>query len=262
MSRARRLAVAGVFALAACAGPRAVPLPQDDPRPGALIAAFSRSAAAREGLRGSARLAVDSESEGDGAPVRVRSRQALMLERPGRLRIEVQGMLGTTLAVLAIDGEQYELFETETRRFERGPLAANPLWRVAGLALAPDEVVAVVLGGPRLAPDLALRAAFAVPDGGVRVELEGDAGIRRALRFDAEGLLRELVARDPGRAGWTARFDDYAPVAGESLAHRISIDTGSARAVLQLRDVELNPALPADIFRLDGLAARSDAEGG
>lgn len=262
MSRVRPLAAAGLCALVACAGTARIPLPPDDPRPAAFVAAWTRQSAGREALRGSARLAVDAEARGGAAPVRLRARQTLALERPARLRIEVQGMLGTTLAVLAVDGEEYALYEAETRRFERGPLQPDLLWRVAGLALLPEEVVEVVLGSPRLAPGLALRAAFAAPDGGVRVDLEGDAGEQRALRFDAEGRLRELVTRDPERAAWTATFDDYAPVAGEALAHRVSIDTGSARAVLQLRDVELNPQLPADIFRLDGLAARSGAEGG
>lgn len=262
MSRARSLAVISLLAFAACRGPVGVPLSPQDPRPGALVAAWSARASAREALRGQAWLAVDSEAGSSAAPVRLRSRQALVLERPGRLRIEVQGMLGTTLAVLAIDGDEYALFETQTRRFEGGPLPADLLWRVTGLALRPEEVVEVVLGAPDLAPPLAVRAAFAVPDGGVRVELADDTGVRRLLRFDAQDQLRELELREPDGAVWTARFDDYAPVAGDSLAHRISIETRTARAVLKLRDVELNPALSTDIFRLDGLELGSGAEGG
>jgi outer membrane biogenesis lipoprotein LolB len=257
-----RLAAAGCLLLAACAGPTAVPLPQDDPRPSALLAAFAERAESRSALRGSARLAVDAQS-GRGVPTtRVRARQKLVLERPASLRIEVEGMLGATLAVLATDGSEYAFFETGSRHFERGPLTPDLLRRVAGLELQPGEVVEIVLGAPDLAPDLTLRAAYAVEEGGVRVELEGDGGARRALRFDAAGRLREWVARDPDRKAWTALYDDYADVSGQALAHRVSIDTGSARAILQLLDVELNPTLPADIFRLDGLAALSGAEGG
>jgi len=259
VSRARGLAIASLLALASCAAPVAVPLPRDDPRPAALLAAFADQASRRDGLRGDARLAVDADSP---QPLHLRSRQSLVLARPASLRIEVQGMLGATLAVLAIDGQQYAFFDTGSRRFEQGPLTDDVLWRIARLSLAPGEVVEVVLGGPRLAPDLSVRAAYAMADGGVRVELEGDQGARRALEFDAEGKLREWVARDPERGAWTARFDDYADVAGQSLAHRVSIDTGDTQAVLQLSHVELNPSLPADIFRLDGLAARSGAEGG
>jgi hypothetical protein len=262
VSRARGLAIGSLLALAACAGPVGVPLPalpRDDPRPAALLAAFAEQADRREGLRGDARLAVDADSP---QPLHLRSRQSLVLERPASLRIEVQGMLGATLAVLAIDGRQYAFFDTGSRRFDQGPLTDDVLWRLARLSLQPDEVVAVVLGGPRLAPGLSVRAAYATGDGGVRVELAGDEGSGRALEFDAAGNLREWVARDPLRGAWTARFDDYAEVAGQSLAHRVSIDTGDTRAVLQLRNVELNPSLPADIFRLDGLAARSGAEGG
>ena len=259
MSRARGVAVASLLALAACAGPVAVPLPRDDPRPAALLAAFAEQVSRRDGLRGDARLAVDADSP---QPLHLRSHQSLVIERPASLRIEVQGMLGATLAVLAIDGSQYAFFDTGSRRFEQGPVTEAVLWRIARLSLQPDEVVAVVLGGPSLGPDLSVRAAYAMAEGGVRIELEGDAGAHRALEFDAAGKLREWVARDPDRGAWTARFDDYADVAGQSLAHRVSIDTGDTQAVLQLRNVELNPSLPADIFRLDGLAARSGAEGG
>jgi len=262
VSRARSLAVISLLAFAACRGPVAVPLSPQDPRPGALVAAWSARASAREALRGQAWLAVDSEARSSAAPVRLRSRQALVLERPGRVRIEVQGMLGTTLAVLAIDDGEYALFETQTRRFEGGPLPPDLLWRVTGLALRPEEVVEVVLGAPDLAESLAVRAAFAVPDGGVRVELADDTGALRLLRFDAQDQLRELELREPDGAAWTARFDDYAPVAGDTLAHRISIETRTARAVLKLRDVELNPALSTDTFRLDGLGLGSGAEGG
>ena len=257
-----RLAVAGWLLLLACAGPRAVPLPEGDPRPSALLAAFAQQVESRSALRGSARLAVDAASGKGVAPVRLRARQTLVLERPASLRIEVQGMLGATVAVLATDGSEYAFFETGSRHFESGPLTPDLLRRVAGLELQPDDVVAALLGGPRLPPDLELRAAYADAEGGVQVELEGDAGSSRALRFDAAGQLREWIARDPDRAAWSATYDDYADVSGQALAHRVSIDTGSARAVLQLSNVELNPPLPADIFRLDGLAARSDAEGG
>ena len=258
----RRVLAAALLWLAACAGPRAVPLAPDDPRPAALLAAFAQQADGRASLRSSARLAGDTDSGKGAMPVRLRARQRMVVERPANLRIEVQGMLGATLAVLATDGSEYAFFETGSRHFERGPLTRDLLWRIAGLELEPDEIVAVVLGGPRLPPDLALRAAYADDEGGVQVELEGEKGTRRALRFDAAGLLREWIARDPDRAAWTARYDDYADVSGQALAHKVSIDTGSARAVLQLVDVELNPPLPADIFRLDGLAAQSDAEGG
>jgi outer membrane biogenesis lipoprotein LolB len=260
--RARALAAACLLGLAGCATP-APPLPPlapDDPRPQRFVAEWLQRSALRSAVRGNARLAVDAEGRG-GEPVRLRARQTLVLERPARLRIEVQGMLGTTLAVLAVDGGEYALFEAETRRFERGPLEEALLWRVAGLALRPEDVVEAVLGGPAADPGLRVRAAFAADAGGVRVELGDDAGARRMLRFDAEGLLRELEVREPEVAAWRAAYDDYAPVADTAFARRISIDTGSAHAELQLRDVELNPPVSADMFRLDGLSAQA-AEGG
>jgi outer membrane biogenesis lipoprotein LolB len=237
------------------------PLPPDDPRPQRLVTEWIQGAAQRTALRGSARMAVDAEGE-RGQTLSLRVRQTLAIERPARLRIEVQSLLGTTLAVLAVDGREYALFETETRRFERGPLEAAPLWRIARLSLRPEDVIEALLGGPAADPGMQLRAAFSAPDGGVLVEVDDAALTRRKLLFDAEGRLRSLDVSAPELSTWRAAYDDYEPVDGQPFAHRVSIDTAEARAVLQLRDVELNPTLPADIFRLDGLAARAGAEGG
>jgi len=266
VSRVRALAAAALLALLGLAGcrtpaPPLPPLAADDPRPQRLLAAWSERTASWSTLRGNAKLAVDAEGEG-GQPVRLRARQTLALERPARLRIEVQSLLGTTLAVLAVDGGEYALFDTETRRLERGPLEAAPLWRIARLALRPEDVVEALLGGPAQDPGYRLEGAFAAPEGGVQVDVRDASETRRSLRFDAEGRLRSLEVRAPAVTAWRAEYDDYAPVAGQPFAHHISLDTGSAKAVLQLRDLELNPSLPADIFRLDGLAARSGAEGG
>lgn len=261
MTRARAFAAACLLGLAGCRTPAALPpLAPDDPRPQRFVAEWLARSAARDALRGNARLAVDGEGQG-GEPLRLRSRQTLVLERPARLRIEVQSLLGTTLAVLAVDGGEYALFETETRHFEQGPLEQALLWRTAGLALRPEDVIEAVLGGPDADPGLALQGAFAAAEGGVRVELGDAAGARRSLLFDAEGRLRELEVRVPEVAAWRAAYDDFAPVADTDLAQRVSIDTGSAHAVLQLRDIELNPPLSADMFRLDGLSAQA-AEGG
>jgi outer membrane lipoprotein-sorting protein len=45
-------------------------------------------------------------------------------------------------------------------------------------------------------------------------------------------------------------FADYAPVSGIPFAHTITlfVARGETRAEIQLRDVELNPALPVGVF--------------
>ncbi len=260
MSRAA-LFVALLLAAAGCqsVAPQR-PLASDDPRPSALLRAWQEGASARRSLRGSARLAVDGES------LHVRSKQILVVERPSRMRIEVQGLLSQTLAVLVTDGPRYQLFRAADRSFETGEVHPTLLWQVANLALTPEEAIDLVLGAPRAALSLAPLRAFEAADGEIVVDL-GAGAARERFRFDAQGHLRavERLAA-AGEIVWSAHFDAYAPVSGVAFAHSIRIEATqpATRARLDLSGVELNPSLPAELFHLRPPAAHGDfdAEGG
>lgn len=250
----RRLALVAAAGLAvgACRTPLPVlePLPSGDPRPAALLAEWTREAEARRGLRGRARIAVDSE---DGA-VHLRARQILVLERPARLRVEILGLLGETLAVLVTDGDRFELFNAQDRSYETGEVTPALLWEQVHLALSPTEAVDLLLGAPTPGWDLHPAAAFADGEGGVRVDLADARGaVRRRVGFDGHGRLDRVEALDGrGRRLWRAEFRDYAPLEGVDFAHAVEleVEAGRTRAEISLRDVELNPELPPDIFRL------------
>lgn len=263
MSLRRALIPAALtLGLAACATPTLRPLPTDDPRPAALLERWSASVAGRRALRGVARLAVDAQRPG-AEPLRLRSKQRLVLERPGRLRVEVQGFLGTTLAVLTIDEQRYAWLQTEDRHFESGAAYPGLLRDVIGLDLATRDAIDLILGDPGAGHPLRVAAAFELGDGIVRVELARAEGerVRRSLDLDREARLRRWAVRDArGELRWEARFDDYVAVAGSPVAHRVLLELPSASAVLALSGVELNPALDPDIFRLDPVV--SAAEGG
>ena len=265
----RRLSilVAALLAATACQTPVpvAIPLPPDDPRPAALLEAWTRAAGERRGLRGRARLAVD----GANGAVRLRGKQILVLERPSQLRVEILGLLNQTVAVLTTDGERFELFRAEDRSYETGSVHPDLLWEQAYLALTPEEAIGLLLGLP--APDRSLAPVAALGDaaGGVSLELADAARrLRRRAGFDVEGRLRWLEVLDGADAlVWRAEFDEYAAVGGEPFAHAVSIEVsaGRTRAEISLRDVELNPELPPDIFRLrapEGAGTQSDEPDG
>jgi hypothetical protein len=251
--RGQALALAALaLAAAACRTPLPAlrPLPGDDPRPAALLDAWSRAAQERRALRGRARLAVD----GGGGALHLRAAQILVLERPARLRVEVLGFLNQTAAVLVADGERFELFRAEDRSYETGPLRPGLLWEQAHLALAPHEAIELLLGVPALAPGLRPARAQAAADGRLRLDLADEAGrLWRRAEFDAAGRLHALEAfAADGALAWRAEFSAYAPVGGQPVAHSVSLEVaeGDTRAEIRLRDVELNPVLPPDIFRL------------
>lgn len=247
----QRAALLGALLLVtACqTAPHLVPLSPDDPRPLEYLRGVAIGAEQRRALRGRARLAVDGD---DG--VRIRASQILVMERPAQLRVEVQGLFSQTAAVLASDGERYELFIPQEGRYESGPVDPELLYRVSGIAVAPEVVIDLVLGASIPHEDLIVSEAAATSDGQIQVSLTGPEGeLRRRMAFDAEGRLRRLEVREGGRVAWEARFAGYELVDGRPFAHEIVLDVPKAatRAEITLRDVELNPPLPDGVFRLN-----------
>ena len=254
-----RSARAGLLALgvlvAGCRSlPVATPLPLDDARPEACLAALAAAGDARESLRGVARVALS------GPAGESRSKQILVVARPARLRVEVQGLLGQLVAVLVSDGERYALFRAGEGTLEEGEIRPALLYEVAGLPLRPEEAVDALLGVPALGAPTRRGPAAALSNGFVRVDLlDADGGPTRRLECDAETQLRRLEVRAPdGTLAWQASYGDHRPVGGTSFPHEIELDfpAAEARAKVTFQWLELNPELPPGIFALDLAGAR------
>lgn len=214
-----------------------------------LVRSLREIAERRSGLRGRARLSVERE---DGA-VPFWMRQVLVVERPARLRVEVQGLLNQTLAVLVTDGDHFELLRSDDHSYRSGPIEPDLLWAEAGIALRPEEAVSLLLGLPVSGADWTPLRAERIGDQ-VRIELAAaDGVVRLRATFDADGHLRVADSlRESGDLAWRAHFDDYREVDGGYLAHAITLDVavGAAHAEISLTDVELNPRAPEALFRL------------
>jgi hypothetical protein len=242
----------------------AIPLAPDDPRPAAFLAQWDEAVQERRSLRGRARLAVD----GDDGDIRLRSDEIVVLERPARLRVEVQGFLNQTAAVITTDGERFEIFRSGDRSYETGMVHPALLWQEAHLALTPEEAVEVLLGAPAPGAGLVPAGAVDVGEGLIRMDLvDAERRVQQRAAFDTAARLREFeVVDDDGAVLWRARFDDYAAVDGVPFAHAIVLDVtaGVTHVEISLRDVELNPELPPDIFRLRAPAGAGalEREGG
>jgi len=247
----KTLWVFAVLLFSACTTPRPViPLDSGDPRPAAFLSQWNANARARKALRGRAHLVVDGE-------VKVRGDQIVVLERPARMRVEVLGLFNQTAAVIATDGERFEVLRTGDRSYDTGDVHPDLLWREAHLALTPSEAVELLLGSPMLEPEWEPAGAVGnVGDDGewVRMDLvDADRRIRRRMAFDAAARLREFeVLDDGGAVVWRARFGDYAPVGTFSVAHSIVLDVaaGDTHVEISLRDVEMNPEIAPAVFRI------------
>ncbi len=245
---ARRRARAPVLGLLLLAGCRTLGVPEGDaiatdaPEVRAALADLAARSGAHQSLRGSARVSLE------GARGSSFARHLVVLERPARIRLEVMGLVGQRVAVLATDGERFDLFRAETGQVESGVVHPGLLGEVAGVPLAPEELVALLLGGlavPGEAPQEARRGA----DG--RLALAWPT-LRAVL--DAEGRLRALQLRDAaGGELVDVAYADHRPAGTGSFAHQVELDFGSRglRAEVEFRQVELDPVLPEGLFRLE-----------
>jgi len=264
----KRVAVGAalLFWATACATPIPLqPLSPGDPLPRRLLDDWVERASQRERLRGLVRLAVDRN---DGS-VQLSGKLLVVLERPSRLRVEVLGFLNQPLAVIATDGEGFEVYRAEDQSYEAGEVDDRLLWNEAGIDLSPEEAVAVLLGVPVSEPLLALANAVRAGDGRIQIDLADAQGtvVQRAT-FDPAGLLRAFeVLDDSGAIVWAAQFDEYRDVGGSPFAYSIGLDvrSGKTRAEISFRKVELNPDLPPGLFRLfpsrEGKAPGAAADG-
>jgi hypothetical protein len=155
-------------------------LPDDDPRPAALMATQHQRAATRQALRATAKLDLQAPD------VRLNRPQRMAVERPSRLRIEIIGLFSQLAAVLVTDGEIYQLYDARRGDIEEGVVSAGLLWRSPG-------------------------AARVFEDGAIEVDqLNGEGRLRQRLRFDSAGRLTRLETFAPGgELLWRAGFADY-----------------------------------------------------
>ena len=163
-----------------------------------------------------ARARVTSWMGGD----RVRATVLMLVDRPGRLRIEAEVSLQGTVAVLATDGQRFAFLDAVKNEMRRGPACPANVASLIRIPLGPADVAAVLLGDARLpltataGREIAVdwdpkREAdvLAVPrnDGWLRYLFQRGAGEPRSTR-----LIAVDATGPDGRARWRVAFEDLA----------------------------------------------------
>jgi hypothetical protein len=119
-----------------------------------------------------------------GPGVRARSRALVAFERPASLRIEIPGPTGLLLVAVVRDDVLTAVFPREKAVFQGGAGAAD-LEALLGLALAPAEVMDLLLGAPsprlrdyraRWGASLPSKIQATLPDGARLAVTVDDAG--------------------------------------------------------------------------------------
>lgn len=251
MNRAWVVAAVALFAPLLTGCPKPAVRPYAPPTADELMTALRARAEHLRTLRATAK--VDHMANGGE---RVRLKVNLLVARGGKLRIEADSPFGGALATLTSDGKNFALLDVRNNRFVAGAANACNVARLIRLAIPPDDIVAVLLGGAPL--DGAVKGVawnpnnggrevltLALPDGGAET-IELDArdkrwDVMRAERRDAAGKVLWRVTNDGFKDHGGVRLPDVEDV--EEPPH-------GADAEIKFRTVEPNLELDEQLFRL------------
>ena len=149
MNYAARVAIAcAVLGSSGCGTFRGQPVPQApvpiaaaDPILEAVSTGWQNLVSDRRGLRAGAVLKLSGP---EGAE---RLNQNVVVARPGRFRMEILAFL-VTAAVLVVDDDRYDYFQSLPRIRDSGPVYPHLLYDIAGVPLTLEQAVHFLLGAP------------------------------------------------------------------------------------------------------------------
>ena len=240
MNRAHLVALLALFA---CSHAR---VRGGDLDPVDLAARIERAHAVPESLSAEGKAFVDAPRNGGRYPFQI------SIRRPAALRIAALDPLGNPAAVLvADDAGRFALLDGRANVYYRGPATAENLARLIPAPLRPEELVALLLGGPPPLPGGAPASAYGSGDGSVLV-LEAPGGISQEICAGAD-LRIERVRRLRGKdLWWSATLQDHDDKGGAQMPSLIhfSIPGENTEVELTLRDRLVGKPPPFGAFQL------------
>lgn len=178
---------------------------------------------------------------------------ALILSRPGKLRLDALSPMGPSLLSLSINKGVAEVFVPGEARALRGAASEKIMERLFALPMKVEEVLSVLCGRPPLCSPASARTKA---EAGVWIlELDCHSGIHEQLRVDPMHAdpLGMVVLSSSGQVLLNISWSDYQKVENLRLPAQIRADLPSKETRLELRLRELNPnlAIPEERFHLE-----------
>jgi hypothetical protein len=171
--------------------------------------------------------------------------EAVVVERPTRLRLETLSALGALLVVTADNKEVAGLYPREGLFF-RGESTKNNLLRYTRIPLELTEITAVLMGLP---PGVT-GGGWELQDGALQRELAG--GGKEIVTFDSGlGIPSQWQRLGPdGTIEISGSFSDFSTVSTDPFPLRISLHASAENMSVDLRyrDPELNVEIPSGFF--------------
>ena len=192
---------------------------------------------------------------------RVRATVNMLIARDGHLRFEAEVSLEGTVAALAADSTQFELWDMRKNELERGPACPANVASLVRIPLAPGEVAAILLGDAQLPAGAAASGAFVSWDpsrGADTLVVRDHEGGALHLFFQGQAPARRLVGAvrtgpDGGRL-WQTAYEDFETAGGVPMPKVIkfaersgSFDDG---VEIRFKDRTLNAPTPASAFTI------------
>ena len=210
-----------------------------------MTEALAQRREAVRSVRGLARLRVRDGSQSNS------SREALVVERPDRLRVEVLSALGAVF-VLTTDNGTLTAYARNENTLYHGTASPENLARYAGLGLPVTALVDLVLGTPPPSQSTAGTVGFDKASGWTGLSESVPDGIR--ITWFSSSQVPVLVEQRDGRGDvlWRASFGQYEDHRGLLVATQIGLEVPAASRSIEiiLENVDVNPTLDDSLFVL------------
>lgn len=179
---------------------------------------------------------------------------ALLLSRPGSLRLEALSPMGSSVLSLSIQRGVAEVYVRGENRALRGPASDRMMERLFALPMRVDEVLGVLCGRPPLCPAAAVEAR--VEAGSWILELDcQDSGLHEQIRVDpAKGdPLSMVILSSSGQVMATVSWSGFRKVGDVRVPTEIraELPAKASRLELRLRELDPNLAIPDERFKLN-----------
>jgi hypothetical protein len=207
--------------------------------PGELIRSLSERQDRFRSVRGLARVQY-SGPEGSGG-----FQEAILVQRPDRLRLETLSYLGAIL-IVTVDGQQIVGFHPREGLFFRGQSSSENLLRYTQIPLELPEVTALLLG----LPPVELRALWRREKNSLVRDWDG--GGKEVVTFDSQTPVPNKWERfgPTGEIQLSAQFAEYKSSPAGLFPLKISVEahTHGKRLEILYEEPELNVTLPLALF--------------
>lgn len=179
-----------------------------------------------------------------GADGRGGFQEAILVQRPDRLRLETLSPLGATL-IVTVDGAEVVGFHPREGLFYRGRSSKENLFRYIQIPLELGEVTALLMG----LPPVQLEGRWE-EEGGVIYRDEGGERDRIIFHPDLGIPVKWERSNSHGEIELSALFSEFSPTSVGLFPMRISLEAHAQQKRVEIRyqEPELNVALPSTLF--------------